>query len=241
MKGRFEGKRVLVTGGTTGMGRAVAERFQREGARVIAAGLDVGRVEAQGSIPSGITERELDVRSTDSIAALAKELPQLDVLVNGAGIILRDGGEFQEAGFASVLDVNLTGTMRVCLALKDALQENGGAVVNVGSLFSHFGAAHAPAYAASKGGVIQLTKSLALAWAKEKVRVNAVVPGWIETPFTAAIRTRPERETEILGRTPLGRWGTPDEVAGPVLFLASSEAGFITGSTLAVDGGYSAQ
>jgi NAD(P)-dependent dehydrogenase (short-subunit alcohol dehydrogenase family) len=114
----------------------------------------------------------------------------------------------------------------------------GSSVVLVGSLYSSLGAAHAPAYAASKGGVVQLAKSLALAWARDGIRVNALAPGWIATTFTEPLRADPARNAEILARTPLGRWGTPDDVVGPALFLLSDAAAFVTGAVLPVDGGW---
>ena len=142
-------------------------------------------------------------------------------------------------GFSEVLAVNLHGTMRMCLACRESLVRSQGCVVNVGSLFSSLGAPHAPAYSASKGAVVQLTKSLAAAWAVDGVRVNAVAPGWIKTAFTQAVAASEDRSQAIVDRTPLGRWGAPDDVAGPVLFLASEEARFVTGAVIPVDGGYS--
>ena len=136
-----------------------------------------------------------------------------------------------------MLDVNLTGAMRLSTACRDMLA-GGGAILNIASMFSFFGAGHAPAYAASKGGVAQLTKSLAVAYAKEGIRVNALAPGWIETSMTAVPRANPTRNAELMGRTPLGRWGTPKDLVAPALFLCSPLAGFITGAILPVDGGY---
>jgi NAD(P)-dependent dehydrogenase (short-subunit alcohol dehydrogenase family) len=135
-----------------------------------------------------------------------------------------------------VLDINLAGSMRTAMAFRPKLP--GGAILNVASMFAFFGAPHAPAYAASKGGVAQLTKSLAVAFAGESIRVNALAPGWIETPMTAVPRANAARNAELVARTPMGRWGTPADVAGPALFLCSPAAGFVTGVVLPVDGGY---
>lgn len=218
----FAGKRVLVTGGTSGIGRAVANAFRAAGAGVIAAGLP-----------------ELNVASNDSVRQLLASMPELDVLVNAAGIIRRDD-EFEIDVFEQVLDVNLTGCMRVCMAARDKLVQSRGAVVNVASMLSFFGGSRVPAYSASKGGIAQLTRSLALAWAPHGIRVNAVAPGWITTPLTQALQDDPARSAQLLGRTPLARWGQPEEIAGPVLFLCSPAASFITGAVIPVDGGYSA-
>lgn len=217
----FEGASVLVSGGTSGIGAGIAEAFERAGARVIAAGLETG----------------LDVRSPESIAVLFQGLERLDVLVNAAGIIRR-GAEHDPEVFAEVLDVNLSGAMRMCAASRALLAASRGSVVNIASVLSFFGGGLVPGYSASKGGIVQLTKSLAIAWAGEGIRVNAVAPGWIETPLTAALREDAARSQAILARTPMGRWGTPEDVASPVLFLASDAAAFITGAVLAVDGGY---
>lgn len=217
----FGGKQVVVTGGTSGIGAAIAGAFAQAGASVVALGLENG----------------FDVTDGASVAERIRGLERVDVLVNAAGIIRRVE-EHDPAVFAQVLDVNLTGAMRVCAAAHGLLAHSQGCVVNVASMLSFFGSAPAPAYSASKGGLMQLTKSLALAWAGEGIRVNAVAPGWIETPLTVPLREDATKSDRILARTPMARWGQAEEVAGPVLFLASEFASFITGSILVVDGGY---
>jgi NAD(P)-dependent dehydrogenase (short-subunit alcohol dehydrogenase family) len=181
--------------------------------------------------------RELDATDDVAVQRLAADFDSLDVLVNAIGMIARDA-EHDPHVFTEVINVNLNGVMRVCYALRDQLAKRKGAVVNLASMLSFFGSGAAPAYSASKGGVAQLTKSLAIAWAPLGIRVNAVAPGWIETALTAALHQDPARRDMIVERTPLGRWGQPDDVVGPVLFLCSPAAKFVTGAILPVDGGY---
>jgi NAD(P)-dependent dehydrogenase (short-subunit alcohol dehydrogenase family) len=230
----FEGKTALVTGGTSGIGQAVAESFLRSGANVIAAGLpgDIGAHEK-------LRITTLDVTDPVGVQGVVEGIPKLDFVVNAAGIIRRDD-EFEIGVFEHVLDVNLIGTMRVCTAARRHLARTGGCIVNVASMLSFFGGARVPAYSASKGGVAQLTKSLALAWAAEGIRVNAVAPGWIATPLTEALQQDQARSAQLLSRTALNRWGQPGEIAGPVLFLCSELASFVTGAVIPIDGGYSA-
>ncbi len=230
----FSGKSVLVTGGTSGIGLAIALAFSRFGAEVTAAGLPSAE-----PIPSPLRVEALDVTEGDSVADIASKLAALDFLVNAAGIISRDK-EFELETFTRVIDVNLTGAMRMSMAVHPKLAQARGAIVNIASMLTFFGGPRVPAYSASKGGIAQLTRSLAVAWAQDGIRVNAVAPGWIETPLTQALRDDAQRSGQLLLRTPLARWGRPEEVAGPVLFLCSGAASFITGAILPVDGGYSA-
>jgi NAD(P)-dependent dehydrogenase (short-subunit alcohol dehydrogenase family) len=199
----------------------------------------VREVEAAGASGSmaGIALETLDVTDSAAVESFVGRWDALDAVVNCAGIIRR-GAEFDPATFAAVVDVNLTGTMRVCTAARPKLAARRGAIVNTASMLSYFGSGYVPGYSASKGGVAQLTRSLAIAYAPDGIRVNAVAPGWITTPLTDALRADASRSAAILARTPLGRWGEPEDIAGPVLFLCSPAAAFVTGVVLPVDGGY---
>ena len=227
----------IVTGGTRGIGAGIARALAGAGYRVMATGLTEEEVEAFAAT-DGITPRRLDVTDADEVAALIDGVERLDALVNGAGIILRQGREFEIDGFRRVLEVNLVGTMRMCLAARPLLARSGGAVVNLASMLSFFGGPTVPAYTASKGGVAQLTKSLAAAWAADGIRVNALAPGWIETELTRPLVEDPARAGAILARTPMNRWGAPEDIGAAAVFLCSEAAGFMTGAIVPVDGGY---
>jgi NAD(P)-dependent dehydrogenase (short-subunit alcohol dehydrogenase family) len=232
-------RHVLITGGISGIGRAIAEAFAAEGCRVTVTAKTREEVEQAQLFRDNVRSFALDNTKPAEIADVIATLDRLDVLVNAAGMILRDGQEFEAESFARVVDVNLNGTMRMCSAARELLFASRGCIINIASMLSFFGSGHAPAYSASKGGVAQLTKSLAIAWAPHGVRVNAIAPGWIETALTAPLTADAAKNAAIVARTPLGRWGQLADVAGAALFLASPAAGFITGVVLPVDGGYS--
>ncbi len=232
-------KQVLITGGARGIGFGIAQAMLGAGYGVTVTGLTAEEVAAVPAHPN-LKAVTLDVTSDAQVEACVGSLTRLDALVNCAGMVLRDGKEFTLPGFQKVIDVNLTGTMRMCLAAKPLLDRQGGAIVNIASVWSFLGGPLVPAYTASKGGVAQLTKSLAVAWAPA-IRVNAIAPGWIETDLTKPAQADKVRSDAIIARTPFGRWGKPDDIGGAAVFLCSDAAGFITGTVLPVDGGYIAK
>ncbi len=233
----FTGKQVLVAGASRGgIGSAIAAAFAECGATVRITGAEPQPIAAdQGRYPY----LALDVSDAAAVQACAAEIAGLDVLVNCCGISRRDE-EFEPAVFARVLDVNLRGTMHLAVAFKPLLATSKGCIVNIASMYSTFGSARVPGYGASKAGVAQLTKSLAIAWAKDGIRVNAIAPGFIVTEQTTRARADAVHVQRVIDRTPAGRWGQPADIAGPALFLASSAAAFMTGAVIPVDGGYTA-
>lgn len=225
----------VVTGGGTGLGLACAKHLLDKGYKVWALGKD------QEEIPENKGYQYLDFDVTDkaAIKKFSKQVGAVDALVNAAGIILHDGQEFSDEGFDRVMAVNVAGTQSISFALKDALIARKGSIVNFASMWSIFGSGRNPAYSTSKGAIQQLTRSLAVAWAGEGVRVNAVAPGWIRTRMSVNAMADPVRSKPILDRIPQNRWGEPPEVARAVGFLISDEASYINGVTLPVDGGFS--
>jgi len=229
-------KQALVTGGARGIGFGVAEALLAAGYAVTVTGLspeEVAAVPARDHLRAVV----LDVTDPVSADAALAGFDRLDALVNCAGVLFR-GQEYDMDVFQRVIDVNLTGTMRMCVGARPLLAKQGGAIVNTASMLSYFGGPLVPAYTASKGGVAQLTKALGVAWAEEGIRVNAVAPGWIATEVTRGIVEDPVRSAGILGRTPMKRWGEPSDIGDVVAFLCSDAARFMTGTVVPVDGGY---
>jgi len=234
----FAGHVALVCGGTSGIGAAIGSALAGLGAEVTVSGATPAEADAAreraGFAGSAIA---LDVRDGEGVEACMQRFSRLDIMVNCAGVIRR-GAEHDPKIFGEVIDINLTGTMRLCSASRPLLTRSHGCIVNMASMYAFFGGGHAPAYTASKGGIAQLTKALAVAYAADKIRVNAIAPGWIATPLTRIVRDDPQKSGAILGRTPIGRWGEPDDVAAATVFLCSPAAAFVTGVILPVDGGY---
>jgi NAD(P)-dependent dehydrogenase (short-subunit alcohol dehydrogenase family) len=235
----FSHKTALVTGGVSGIGAATSLAFKRAGASVIACGLTDAEIAAARSNPdfAGIRIERLDVRDDAAVRALIGSLAQLDCVVNCAGMIAR-AAEHEPEKFAMVMDVNVNGGMRVSTAARPLLAKSKGAIVFIGSVMSYFGGPVQPAYSSSKGAVKNLVMSLGCAYAPDGIRVNGVAPGWVVTELSRGARENPERAAVINSRIPMQRWADPAEIAEPILFLCSDAARYITGSMLAVDGGY---
>ena len=232
----FTGAQVLVVGASrAGIGAAIARAFQDAGASVQITGAEPEPAEEDRA---RFAYTQLDVTDLAAVRALSAQTHSLDILVNCAAITSR-GEEMEPSFFEHVVNVNLHGTFRTAEAFHAQLKAQRGSLINLASMYANFGSPKNPAYGASKAAVTQLTKSLAIAWAGDGIRVNAVAPGFIVTMQSARSRTDPTHVAAVNLRTPMGRWGQPEDIAGPVLFLASPAAAFMTGTCLAIDGGYS--
>ena len=247
----LSGRVAAVTGGNGGLGRAIALGLAGAGASVAILGRNEdknGRVltelEAIGvpamAVELDVTHREALAPAVDAIEA---QLGGIDILVNNAGNVSVSGGVLKEdpADWDSVIETHLNASFLLSkLAAASMKQRDGGKIINIASIYAFFGSSNSPSYAAAKGGMIQLTKSMAIELAKYDIQVNAIAPGWFETDITAPVRELPMND-KIMARTPAGRWGQPEEIAGAAIFLASKASSFVTGSTIRVDGGISAR
>ncbi|WP_111894456.1 SDR family NAD(P)-dependent oxidoreductase [Acinetobacter sp. MB5] len=232
----FENKVVVVTGGTSGIGYAVSVAFAEKGAKVWALGLQTDKV----TYPAGLNIEavEIDVTDKNAVDTFFSKLDRIDSLFNGAG--MGSIAEHELDTFKRVMDVNLTSVFYISeVAAKHLAKSDNPSITNVSSLYAIFGSALAPAYSSSKGAIDQLTFSHALSFSQAKIRVNAVAPGWIDTPLIQPLKDMPEVYAGIMQRSPMQRLGKPEEIANVVVFLASEAASFINGSIVKIDGGYS--
>jgi len=228
------GKHVLITGGTGGIGGAFAKAFLDHGAHVIVADLAAPK---DGTDPR-IRYEQLDVRDDAAVEALAARVERLDVVIHCAGIAGWE--EYKPEVFKDILDIHLVGNLRLANVFRPHLKASKGCLINIASIYSYFGSPRAPAYSAAKTAVVSLTKSLAIAFVEDGIRVNAIAPGWIKTELTRPARENPEFNNKVLARIPGGQWAEPEDLAGAAIFLASSASKLINGVTIPVDGGYSA-
>jgi NAD(P)-dependent dehydrogenase (short-subunit alcohol dehydrogenase family) len=230
-----KGLHVLITGGTGGIGGAFARAFAANGATAT-----VTDVKPPASaLPKGVEFVELDVRDDQACAALPGRIARLDALIHCAGRLDRDR-EWQTDGFKDIVDIHLVGAMRLAMAFRAKLKASRGGIINIGSVYSYFGAPHLPAYTAAKTAIVGLTRSLAQGFAEDGIRVNAIAPGWINTDISRRGRENPEFNAKVMARLPIKRWADPMELAGTALFLCSPAGRLINGVTIAVDGGYGA-
>ncbi len=246
----LSGKVAIVTGGNSGIGFGIARGLTEAGATVVIAARNLGRsleavkaLEANGGTALAVACDVSDKASIQKMVdTVVTRFSRIDILVNNAGITVRKRPEdlsFEE--WRSVLETNLDSAFLCCNACYPIMKLSGGKIINNGSMLALFGSAWGVAYAASKGGVVQLTKSLAVAWALDNIQVNCILPGYVDTPLTVEARAEIEGLSEkVLARTPVKRWGLPEDFAGIAVFLASAASDFVTGTAIPVDGGFSA-
>jgi 2-deoxy-D-gluconate 3-dehydrogenase len=248
----LSGKVAVVTGGNGGIGLGMARGLAQAGAGVVVAARNAAKSDAavedlkgRGATALAIT---VDVTQSAEVARMVEQtvatFGRLDILVNNAGTNIRHPlHELDETDWHTVIDTNLSSAFLCCKAVYPVMKRQGaGKIINIGSMMSIFGASYAPAYAASKGGIVQLTKSIASSWARDNIQANAVLPGWIDTDLTRRAReVIPTLHDNVLRRTPAGRWGTLDDMSGIAVFLASPASDFVTGAAIPVDGGYAMQ
>ena len=245
----LSGKTAVITGGNGGIGLATATGMAEAGASIVVAGRNgeknANAVSALMEIGAAAASFEVDVTDEGACVAMmafAKDrFGRIDILVNNAGTNIRKAPEtLSVAEWSTVLNTNLTSAFVCSQAVYPHLCETGGGkIINIGSMYSLFGAPMVVAYSASKGGIVQMTKSLAAAWAKDDIQVNAVLPGWIDTDLTRQARVDlPELNAKVLARTPAGRWGEPDDHKGIAVFLASAASNFVSGTSIPVDGAF---
>lgn len=248
----LSGRVAVVTGGNGGIGLGMAEGLAAAGATIVVAARNRGKSEAAVASLAASGAKSvfiaLDVADPASCRALVQQtvdrFGRLDILVNNAGMSIRKPAQdYAIAEWQAVLDTNLTGAFACAQAAYAPMKaQGGGKIINIGSMMSIFGGAYAAPYSTSKGGLVQLTKSLATAWAKDNIQVNAVLPGWIDTELTRDARAQVAGLNErVLNRTPAGRWGVPADLAGIAVFLGAPASDFVTGAAIPVDGGYSSE
>lgn len=240
----FGGARVLVTGGSNGIGLGIARAFVAAGAQVTITGTKAGASEYPHDL-ARFAYAQLDVRDKAAIARVAGSLGALDVLVNNAGASFPfQPSEWDPDVFEDSVRVNLFSAWRMALACKPLLSEStltgGASVINLASMAAFRAVPIVPGYGSAKAGIVALTRNLGVQWARERIRVNAVAPGLTDSNMTEAMKSFPEIEAAEMAKIPMGRRGTPEEIAPAVLFLASAEASYVTGATLAVCGGFAA-
>jgi 2-dehydro-3-deoxy-D-gluconate 5-dehydrogenase len=246
----LSGKVAVVTGGNGGIGLGMARGLADAGAAIAVVGRNEAKSKAAAAELAGRGVKTIavtaDVTDKGAVAAMAErvrsEFGRLDILVNNAGINIRKPPHtLDPAEWDSVISTNLTSAFLCSQAVYPAMKANGGGkIINIGSMMSIFGASFTPAYAASKGGIVQFTRSCACAWAADNIQANAILPGWIDTDLTKRAREQIDGlHDRVLARTPAARWGAIDDFAGIAVFLASPASDFVTGTAIPIDGGYS--